>query len=274
MGIILATSVSQIFIISALLMLMLAGVIVFFVLVYQKKMIRQEIAIERMKTEHQRSLLNAAIETQEKERQRIAKDLHDEVGAMLSVIKMGIAQYERKSKEDPVARELAQETKSQVTETIENVRRISKDLMPVALMKMGLGFALQAMFDKLQHLEGVEVHYQQAGEAVRLKSSTALGLYRVIQESLNNCLKHAQASLITCDLRYEPEQLTLHFRDNGKGFDLQALLHSTDSTKGLGLKSIESRVNILGGHLVHESAPGRGTSIHISLPLEGQLQPA
>lgn len=253
-------------------MLMLAGVIVFFVLVYQKKMIRQEVALERMKTDHQRNLLNATIETQEKERQRIAKDLHDEVGAMLSVIKMGIAQFERKAKDLPIAKKIAAETKNHVTETIENVRRISKDLMPIALMKMGLAVALQGMFEKLQHIEGLEVKFKQTGEAVRLRKNTALGLYRVIQESLNNCLKHAQASRIECYLDFEPEQLQLSFRDNGKGFDIEALLDSPDSTAGLGLKSIESRVNMIGGELQHTSKPGKGTQILIKLPLEGQLQ--
>ncbi|MFK7921202.1 MAG: sensor histidine kinase [Bacteroidia bacterium] len=267
----LATSISQIFIISALLMLMLAGVIVFFVLVYQKKMIRQEVALERMKTEHQRNLLNATIETQEKERQRIAKDLHDEVGAMLSVIKMGIAQFERKAKDLPIAKEIAAETKENVTETINNVRRISKDLMPIALMKLGLAVALKGMFEKLQSLEGIEVKFTQTGEAVRLPQSSALGLYRVIQESLNNCLKHAEASRIECHLDFEPAQLKLSFKDNGKGFDIEALLDSPDSTAGLGLKSIESRVNMIGGDLQHISSPGKGTQILIELPLKEQI---
>lgn len=254
-------------------MLMLAGVIVFFVLVYQKKMIRQEVALERMKTEHQRKLLNATIETQEKERQRIAKDLHDEVGAMLSVIKMGIAQFERKAKELPQAKEIAAETKENVTETINNVRRISKDLMPVALMKLGLAPALKGMFEKLQNIEGVEIEFKQSGEAIRLPSNVALGLYRVIQESLNNCLKHAEATKIECLLHYESSQLQLSFLDNGKGFDIEALKQSEDSTRGLGLKSIESRVNMVGGQLKHTSAPGNGTQIEILLPLQGQVVP-
>lgn len=245
-------------------MVALVGVIIFFVLVYQKKMIRQEVAMQRMETEHQKNLLNATIESQEQERQRIARDLHDEVGAMLSVIKMSLQQVERKAEQEKT-KELTLETKAMVTETIDNVRRISKDLMPVALLKLGLPTALEDLFKKLENLEGLKATSLLKGTPQPLPQATALGLYRVIQEALNNCLKHAKASVITCILRFQPNGLHLSFEDNGKGFDLESLLKSKDSTKGLGVKNIESRVNMLGGKLKHTSAPGKGTQIHIEL---------
>lgn len=261
-----AATISQVFLISALIMIALVGVIIFFVLVYQKRMIRQEIAMQRMETEHQKTLLNATIESQERERQRIAKDLHDEVGAMLSVIKMSLQQVERKAEQEK-AKELTQETKEMVTETIDNVRRISKDLMPVALLKLGLPTALEDLFKKLEHLEGMKVTFSVEGTPRELPPATALGLYRVIQEALNNCLKHAEATEINCVLRFQPAGLSLTFEDNGKGFDLEGLLKSKDSTRGLGVKNIESRVNMLGGKLQHTSSPGKGTKIYIELPI-------
>lgn len=246
-------------------MVALVGVIIFFILIYQKKMIRQEIAMQRMETAHQKTLLSATIESQERERQRIAKDLHDEVGAMLSVIKMSIAQFERKVVGQEKAEASAAEAKEMVTETIDNVRRISKDLMPVALLKLGLPAALEDLFKKLSNLEGIQATFSLEGNPHELSQATALGLYRVIQEGLNNCLKHAEASIISCKLRFQPKGLHLSFEDNGKGFDLEGLLKSKDSVKGLGVKNIESRVNILGGQLKHTSAPGKGTQIHIEL---------
>ncbi len=266
-----ATQISQIFLISALLMVALVGVIVFFVLVYQKKMIRQEVAMQRMETEHQKNLLSATIESQERERQRIAKDLHDEVGAMLSVIKMSIQRVERKVAGQEKAQASAAEAKEMVTETIDNVRRISKDLMPVALLKLGLPTALEDLFKKLESLEGVEATFELKGKPSSLPTATALGLYRVIQESLNNCLKHAEASVITCLLRFEPHRLYLSFEDNGKGFELEGLKKSKDSVKGLGVRNIESRVNSVGGKLTYISAPGKGTQIHIELEISKDL---
>lgn len=261
----LITETGQIYFISAIIMMSLVGVIIFFVLVYQKKMIRQEVAIQRMETEHQKTLLNATIETQERERKRIAKDLHDEVGAMLSVIKMSIQQIERSAKDLPDTQEAAGETKEMVTETIDNVRRISKDLMPVALLKLGLPTALEDLFKKLDHLKEVKVTYRTEGTPIELPAPTALGLYRVVQESLNNCLKHAEATEITCILAFSPTGLKLTFEDNGKGFDLKGLMKSKDSVKGLGVKNIESRVNMIGGKVNHTSAPGKGTKIAVEM---------
>jgi signal transduction histidine kinase len=234
-------------------MIILAGAIFFFFITYQKRILKKELEINIIKNQQQEEILRTTILSQEKERKRIAQDLHDEVGAMLSVVKLNIALFERKS-ETIQSKELAHETKKYLDEIILQVRRISRALMPPSLEKLGLSVAIEELVNWINKSGQIQVELWKTGEPFRFSDKKELALFRIVQELLNNAIKHSQASVITIKLRYSPAGMSVSIIDNGVGFELKKMVKT-----GLGLKNLESRIQILGARMKLKSAPGQGT---------------
>jgi len=255
----------QIFMVSTLIMLTLVGFIIFFVMVYHRRLTNQRLLLLEKESEHQQNLLAASIETQEIERQRIARDLHDEIGAMLSAVKMKVSLTKRKAKDDDILSPLLTETSDLLTDSIQNVRRISHALLPPLLETFGLGAALKSLVEKSQSEGGPVIAYRTEGTGERLGPQVEMGLYRVALEVLNNAIKHAQARHIFMRLLREPERTVLEIKDDGIGFDFST---QKAASSGLGLKNIESRVRTIGGEWEFHSEVGQGTLVKISLSHE------
>lgn len=169
-----APNISQVFLVSALLMIILVGFIIFFVLVYQKRLIRQQMHLQALEAQHQRKLLAASIDTQEKERRRIARDLHDEIGAMLSTLKLQIGQFKRQMKEEPRALAFSEQTQEILTETIQQVRQISHDLLPPLLERFGLSAALKGLLERIDAEGELQTSFQIVGKELRLPTNQEL----------------------------------------------------------------------------------------------------
>ncbi len=259
-----APNISQIFLVSALLMMILVGFIIFFVLVYQKRLIRQQMHLQALEAQHQRKLLAASIDTQEKERRRIARDLHDEIGATLSTLKLQIGQFKRQMKEEPRAVAFCEKSQQILTETIQQVRQISHDLLPPLLVRFGLSAALKGLLDRIDADGELQTSFQIAGKELRLPTNQELALYRVVQELLQNTFKHAEAHQIKIQLTFLDEKLQLLYADDGKGFELLTLRQQGG---GLGLDNIESRLLAINGTLQYHTTPGEGIRVEINLPL-------
>lgn len=245
--------------------------ILFFVL-YQRRLLKQQKKAKSLEANYQRELLEANIETEENVRQQIAKDLHDDVGARLSAMKLYMGQIERKLEKKLFPISLAQQTKDLTSETIQSVRHISHNLLPPLLENFGLVDALQDLCDKLNEVGAIKVFFEHRGYEQRLGKQTELALYRIVQELTNNTLKHAQASEINIYLYVGGQQLKLIYEDNGVGFDLSNNQESKNQlikkeNKGLGLKNIESRVKVLKGKMSFHSAKNEGiqAEVHINL---------
>ncbi len=207
-----------------------------------------------MKSDQQKEILLNTISAQEKERKRIARDLHDEVGAMLSVVKLNVGQIEKKS-DSGKAKILAAETKLYLDEVITQVRRISRDLLPPSLEKLGLSFAIQELANWINKSGEINIDYWNVGEPLRFDIKKELAVFRIVQEVVNNALKHADARQINVSTRFSNLSLTVVVYDNGRGFDLNEKLAT-----GLGLKNLESRSDILNAKFKLKSIPGKGTT--------------
>lgn len=255
----------QIFAVSTLIMLSLVGFIIFFVMVYQRRLGKQKLHILEQEAVHKERLLFASIQTQESERERIARDLHDEIGAMLSAVKMKVNQAKRKATENPALLTSLNDTAEMLTESIQNVRRISHALLPPTLAKFGLAPTLKDHLDKMKGPGGPDILFHHTGTERRLSESQELGLYRVVMEMVNNAVKHAKARKISILIDFAPAKTNLSIIDDGKGMDLSA---SKTNSSGLGLKNIESRLLSLNGTWEFDSAIGTGTSIKIQIPYE------
>jgi signal transduction histidine kinase len=243
-------------------MIILAGAIFFFFITYQKKLLRKELEINRIKSEQQKEILKNTILAQEKERKRIAQDLHDEVGAMLSVVKLNVSRFERKSV-GAAAKDLAGETKSYLDDVITQVRRISRALMPPSLEKLGLGYALEELVNWVNKSGEIQVNYWNNGEPYRIDAKKELSVFRVLQELLNNAIKHSGAKLILIKLRFFEKGIAVSLQDNGVGFEMEKMVKT-----GLGLRTLESRTQILNARFKIKSIPGKGTSAILYLENE------
>jgi len=232
-------------------MLLLAGGLVFFFITYQKRLLRKQLELNKMKQDQQEEILRNTIQAQENERKRIAQDLHDEVGAMLSVVKLNVGRIEKQTQDK--ALKVASETKSYLDEVITQVRGISRALLPPSLEKLGLMSAIEGMANWVNKADEIQIECSKSGEPFRLELKTELALFRVVQELLNNAIKHSGATRIFVHVRFS-KKMAILIRDTGKGFNIQEKMNA-----GLGLKNLESRTEMVGARLKMKSEPGNGT---------------
>lgn len=216
-----------------------------------------------------RRLLDRTLDIQEEERHRIAHDLHDGIAQLI----MG-ALYEAQAakvclpERPEVARgklENAQEILKQVKT---EMRRIIYDLHPEMLSSSGLIPALEMFINKYQAFSGVQCHLETSGPVLRLALERERGIYRIVQEALNNVARHAATDQVYVTLQFTPHTLYLVIEDNGRGFDRQAVQGSAQ--EHLGLVSMYERAQSLGGQLDIDSKPGHGTRVILRVPLNGQ----
>lgn len=231
-----------------------------FFVITRRKQVRQKEFIRYLE-----GSLEASIRSQEAEAQRIAADLHEDIGSLLSATRMSFSLVTRYLDNCPESLQSAEQTKRLLEEAVKNVRRITKEIQPPALEKLGLVVVLQELVEKVQHAHPeVLIDLECRGEEYRLDRSVEFILFRVAQELLQNSLKHADASRIELLLLYQPKRVFFTLSDNGMGFDWPKVQQQTTP---LGLKNIESRLSVVGGHVVFETSPGQGTHTVVDIPL-------
>lgn len=233
------------------------GVVTFFI-VYQRRLLKQQEANQQAQEGYQRNLLKASIESQEKERLRIAEALHDEIGALLTTTKLHIGQIKPDTPKIKMAERLASATDI-LTETLQSVRHIALNLKPPVLETLGLVAAVRSLIYKINSSEQVVIHCEGPNELF-IPSEESLGCYRIVQELLQNGLKHAQATEIFLEIQQVGRGITIQYHDNGIGFDFTKMVASG---KGLGLRNIESRLNLLNGSISTIATPDKGTHLKI-----------
>jgi len=230
---------------------------------YRRNKLRQETAMKTELMQQQEMAIRAVMEAEENERQRIAKDLHDGVGQMMSAAKMNLSAFES---------ELAFTTEEQrksfekvinlVDESCREVRTVSHVMMPNALLKNNLGDAIREFTGKLNQ-KNLRVEVYTEGLEHRLDSNIETMLYRVVQECVNNTIKHSGASTLDISLIRDKDGISGTIEDNGKGFDSS----DPEKLKGIGIKNISSRIEYLKGTVDFDSAPGRGTVVAVHIPI-------
>ncbi len=224
--------------------------------------------------EASRQRASQIINAQERERQRIARELHDETSQVLTSLLISLAVLEE-SVETQEARERIADTRALAHSTLRAIRNLSIDLRPSALDDLGLLPALRWYVKEYQKKCAIEVEFQATGLKQRLPAEMETALYRIVQECLTNTAKHANAHRVTIMLREEPERVFGRIVDDGRGFDYEALLKTPGQELGLGLAGMHERAVLLDGTLDIHSVPGQGTTIEVNIPLPstGSWQP-
>lgn len=240
----------------ALLLMVMA--IIAFVFVYQKRVITHQAQLKNKDEEMQRELLRATIQSQETEQKRIARDLHDDLGPMLSAVKLKMSQIKKQMEASSLNVSEVDTSKSMLDQTIQQVRNLSHQLLPPLLEDYGLAQALESTLSKMSN-DKIHIQFVQ-GTYSRLAMEVELTLYRVIMEVVNNAVKHSYGSLIEVDLEQAADKTTIAITDNGKGFDINLLTKS----KGLGFKNIQSRLSTINSTVNYQSST-TGTVATISV---------
>lgn len=226
-------------------------IIVYFII----SIIRQQRRTVRL---YKQSLLTE-ITTLEKERSRMASDLHDEVGPLLSAIKLRIASLDVSNDEEE---EEIEKTNEQIDKLIKRMREISFDLMPASLTRKGFAAALNEFIEYCGKSAALKINFKFT--EIQLTQVQAINLYRIAQENIHNTIKHAEASELIIELRREKDKIILATRDNGKGFNYD---EKSNEAKGLGLQNLLRRTEIIGGKMFFESQKGKGTTYIFEIPI-------
>ena len=225
-------------------------------LFFRQRQKTQKQEIVSLKNEKENVALRSLMAGEEKERSRIAKELHDGLGGVLAAAKMHLSKM--KGSND----EASQKAMDLLDTASKESRRISHNLLPETLMKKGLDAALQDFINSINESGLLKAEYQSIHLKDNLPQPLQLSVYRIIQELINNIIKHSEATQALVQIQQEPSKLTVTVEDNGKGF-----AHESTS-KGIGLQNIESRLSLLKGKLEIDSEEKTGTSVYIELELE------
>ena len=246
-----ASHVSTVLYFGTLGMLVLAIGLVIFIVFHQRRVIRYQMQLQYMEEEQQKLLLNASIRWQEEERQRIAADLHDDAGPLLATARLYL-------NENLVNQDISTQlqsiynAKQIIDDTIQLIRNISHSLMPPTLKNFGLESAVNDLFQKISGSGTINASCRFHDYRQRLRPEQELLVFRVLQELVNNILKHSSASFIHVTQNYNEDKFYIRLHHDGRGITQTDYERLNKSTLGLGLKNIQSRVKVLHGRIGFE----------------------
>lgn len=229
---------------------------------YRRYRLKQQARLRDEIIRQQELATRAVIKAEEDERQRIARDLHDGVGQMMSAAKMNLSAFEANLQLPPEQLQSFDRIIGLVDESCKEIRAVSHNMMPNALLKNSLASAVRDFIDKIDK-RALQVHIYTEGLDERLDSNVETVLYRVVQECVNNVIKHSGATTLDISIAKDKDGISATIEDNGKGFAV------TDQSKfeGIGLKNILTRIQYLKGTVDFDTSPGRGTLVAIHVPL-------
>lgn len=214
---------------------------------------------EKQRQEADKKVLNAVIQAEEKERRRLAKDLHDGMGPLLSSAKMAISSLVQQE-QDSEKRRIIENTDYVISEAIRSLKEISNNLSPHVLDNFGLASAIKSFASKVASMQQINIHFESNMYDLRFDYNQEVILYRVTCELINNTLKHAQASNIYIQLSRHNKIISLSYSDDGKGFEVNEILYKTP-TEGMGLHNIINRLKSIKAIVNVDSEKGKGMRI-------------
>lgn len=232
-------------------MLVLAIGMIMFIIFHQRKVIRYQLKLQKLEYEQQKTLLNASIRFQEEERQRIAADLHDDAGPLLATARLylteNLVNLDRNAQLQSIYN-----AKQVIDDTIQLIRNISHSLMPPTLKNFGLESAVNDLFQKISGSGSLNASCRFHDYRERLKADQELIIFRIIQELINNILKHSNSSFIHLTQHLSGSKLYIRMHHDGKGLTQTDFEKLNKSSGGLGLKNIQSRLRLLHGRIFFE----------------------
>lgn len=233
----------------------------------RKKIVKVEVEKKNLEVEYQKSILQSIIATQEEERKRIAQDLHDDISSKLNIVSLNTHLLRTPNLSDSEITEITQNIIDLTKKALENSRRIAHDLLPPVLEKFGLHAGIEELVFECNTSKSVKVSYSNKLKNLSLSDvniDNQLHIFRIIQELINNSIKHGESKEISIFFAEENANFIMEYSDNGRGIDLNKI----GFKKGIGLSNIESRVTIINGKYNIISSPNKGMKFKLSFSHE------
>lgn len=210
------------------------------------------------------------MQSQEEEWKRLAGELHDSVGQNLSAINIYLQQNIKSLNAGPDIQENLRAASEMLVETIDDVRRISTKLYPQQIERLGLTVAIQSMVTKLNTTTPIRFILQSDNIDSLFAKETEVYFYRIIQEALNNIIKHSHAKRANIIIKKAVLFINVDIDDDGKGFDMEKLISGNSSKLGFGMLNLDERIRLVKGTYKYSSEEGKGTRLHITIPIKAK----
>ncbi len=246
----------------SILLIVLGTFIVVFLLQYQKRKFTHRQDITKLQGSFQQTLLKAQLEIQEQTFKNISQEIHDNIGQVLSLAKLNMATTD--ISQPQAMQQKMEDSKTLIAKAIQDLRDLSKSMNTDYIAEMGFVRAVEYELEMIKKTGSFETVLEISGVARKLERQKELILFRILQEILNNIIKHSKASLIRISLNYKPAIFLMQIADNGIGFDIAPL--QENSKFGLGIRNMENRAHLIGAQFEITSTLAIGTTVNISMP--------
>lgn len=218
-----------------------------------------------LQNEFQQTLLRTELEIQEQTLKNISWEIHDNIGQILSLAKLNLGTVDMN---DPITvHEKIDDSKSLISKAIQDLRDVAKGLNTDYIKTLGLAKSTEHELEIIKKTGWFETLFETTGEIYKLEPQKELILFRIVQESFNNIIKHAKAGIIVVKINYQADCFSLKIHDNGHGFDVNDVNTNNTDSPGLGIKNMSDRAQIIGAQLTITSSAGNGTTVDIKLPI-------
>jgi signal transduction histidine kinase len=241
---------------SCFFMIVAVFLVVFFYL-SRKKIIQKEIENKNLEIKYQKEQLHAIIVTQEEERKRIAQDLHDDISSKLNIVSLNSHLLTSPNLTEEETKEITENIIALTTKALENSRKIAHNLLPPVFEKFGLNAGVEELCEEFESSKAVKTHYKNEIDFDEKDIDRHLHVFRILQELMNNSMRHGKASEIWISFTDDDGIATCNYEDNGIGFDSK----NSENQKGLGMKNIDSRVSFLNGTIKINSEINQGIAV-------------
>lgn len=246
---------TMLIIVGVILIATAVGFVVFF---YQKRVLAKEIEKQTRQLEKNNRMLKVALEAQESEHKRLAKELHDNVGMMLMTLRVNLSEQSSTT---------TNELRTLVDETNESVKKIAWSLMPTTLDNFGLFQSIQELGQRMAASSGITIHCAEKGKRQSLDKDQDLLIYRVAEEAILNALKHSHGSSVEVLLDWNDHKLDLAIKDDGVGFDFPQYQDKIEGRHGLGLYNLENRAALLKAETSYLKNSPSGAIVSVKIPI-------
>lgn len=241
----------------SLFFIIVAVVLIIFFYFSRKKIIQKELEKKDLILQYQKEQLHAVIVTQEEERKRIAQDLHDDISSKLNIVSLNTHLLSSPNLTVEETNEITETIISLTSKALENSRKIAHNLLPPVFEKFGLNAGVEELCEEFESSKSISTHYTNEIDFDDKDIDRHLHVFRILQELMNNSLRHGKATEIWIAFKNNNGLQTCFYEDNGVGFDSKNI----ENQKGLGMKNIESRISFLNGTIKFESEIGRGIAV-------------
>lgn len=249
-------------IVTTIVFLILAVFVISFMVFFQKKQLKNIEEKAALKTAYDQEIFKSQIEVQNQTLQHIGQELHDNIGQLLSVAKINLNILEESDSEEL---DFIKQTNEIITQSISDLRALTKSLDGDFVKDFGLEESISHELQRIRKTRRFQTEISVLGDKRKLGYEREIVLFRIVQEVLNNALKHSKAKNLTIVLHYFPQSFTLNINDNGKGFDLESINQKSISQAGAGLRNMQRRMELIGGSCKISSEIGKGTEVLLTV---------